>query len=154
MSQSLSLFVSTLALSATTAVSQGGHHHHHHHHHAHCPKETIIDTSCKGIKIENLVCLTPTSDVSSAVECNGDVWVEHNGLVGEAFSDPPAAAPAPPGTTGPARIMTLPPTNDRYLSQVYARDMEDDSAAAAAAGGFIGSSFVGFAVTVGVVALL
>ena len=153
MSQSLSLFVSTLALSATTAVGQGGHHHHHHHHHAQCPRETIIGTSCTSINNPKLVCQTLTSDASSAVECDGNVWVAHNGLVGEAFTDPPPPPP-PLGTTGPARIMTLPPSDDRYLSQVYARDMEDESAAAAAAGGFIGSSFVGFAVTVGVVALL
>ena len=149
MSQSLSLFVSTLALSA---ASQGGHRHHHHHH-TQCPQETIIGTSCTSINNPKLVCQTLTSDASSAVECDGNVWVAHNGLVGEAFTDPPPPPP-PLGTTGPARIMTLPPSDDRYLSQVYARDMEDDSAAAAAAGGFIGSSFVGFAITVGVVALL
>ena len=95
-----------------------------------------------------------TQSLSSAVECDGNVWVAHNGLVGEAFTDPP---PAPLDTktaaelSGTARIMTITPSSDRYLSQVYAGDMDEDSAAA---GGFIGSSFVGFAVTVGVVALL
>ena len=162
MSQYLSLFVSTLALSATTAVVLGqknhGGHHHHHHHHAQCPQETIIGTSCTSINNPKLVCQTLTSDASSAVECDGNVWVAHNGLVGEAFTDPP---PAPLDTktaaesSGTARIMTITPSSDRYLSQVYAGDMDEDSAAAAT-GNFIGSSFIGFAVTVGVgvVALL
>jgi hypothetical protein len=85
------------------------------------------------------------------------VWVAHNGLVGEAFTDPPVAATTPQSAkdlSGPVIMLTIPPSNERYLSEVYAGDNIKDDSAAADAGGFIGPSFIGFAVTVGVVALL
>jgi hypothetical protein len=124
MKLSLSLFISTLAVSASTTVAKG-----YRSRYIQCPRETIIGNSCSSISNKQLVCQTLTSDASSAVEYDGTVWVAHNGLVGEAFTDPPVAATTSQSAkdlSGPVVMLTIPLSNERSLSQVYDVDMEDD----------------------------
>jgi hypothetical protein len=148
MKLSLSLFVSTLALMATTTVAKGYRSRYHL-----CPKDATLNGSCGG-KVEGISCIA--DDQTTYLKCTKGIFVVTSG-VGEAFTDLPAAAPKPlcadaKDCSGDVVMLTLPPSKERVLSEAYTRtNMEVDSAAAS---GFIEYSFIGFAATVGVVALL
>ena len=109
-----------------------------------CPLYPSVGGECDGNELVNVICANKTT--KTRFECDNNVFVITTDDVGQAFTDPPTAAPIP-GTAGPAVIM-----KDAEETDVSGIDIGiDDSAASSTA---IVSSIVGITAAVGVVALL
>jgi len=158
MKLSLSLFVSTLALMATTTVAKGYRSRYHL-----CPKDATLNGSCGG-KVEGISCIA--DDQTTYLKCTKGIFVVTSG-VGEAFTSTGAPSPTPcdgaQGCSGPAVIDGTAPittvSKDAEEADVSDVDIGDvDSIELESAGttaySTIVSSIVGFTAVAGVVALL
>ena len=111
-----------------------------------CPLYPSVGGECDGGELVNVICANKTT--KTRFECDNNVFVITTDDVGQAFTDPPTAAPIP-GTAGPAVIM-----KDAEETDVSGIDIGIDDSAASTTASTIVSSIVGIGAAVGVVALL
>lgn len=114
-----------------------------------CPDSPTLGGSCKD-KLEGVTCM---SSDQQKLKCTGGTFVV-GGDVGQAFNDPPSEAPKPPCTdakdcSGEAQIQTI--NKEMEEGEENVADVVIGSGSATAS---IVSSIVGFTAIAGVVALL